>query len=149
MKSVVTAGIAGLIFALGLGLGGMTDPSKVVNFLDVAGAWDPSLAFVMVGAMGTYALARRLIMRRERPLCAPSFPALGKPRIDGRLLTGAALFGIGWGLAGYCPGPAFTSLASGARTTGLFVLAMVGGMLLFQLWENVRAAATPASVPMR
>ena len=145
MKAALMAGIAGLLFSLGLGLGGMTDPAKVLGFLDVAGAWDPSLAFVMAGAMGTYTVLRQLIVRRLRaPVLAPAFPALGKARPDARLVTGSALFGIGWGLAGYCPGPAFTSVGSGTFTVLLFVVAMIGGMLLFQLWESARGARAPA-----
>ena len=137
MKAALAAGLAGILFSLGLGLGGMTDPAKVLGFLDVAGAWDASLLFVMAGAMGTYTLLRLLILRsRQRPVLAPAFPELGKARPDARLVAGAALFGVGWGLAGYCPGPAFTSVASGAGTVLLFVAAMVGGMLLFQLWEK-------------
>ena len=151
MKSALMAGLAGILFSLGLGLGGMTDPSKVVGFLDVAGDWQPGLAFVMAGAMGTYALLRRLILRRRaRPLLAPAFPALGNARPDARLVTGAALFGAGWGLAGYCPGPAFTSVGAGGSTVLLFVAAMVGGMLLFQLWERRPVPArAPAPAPQR
>ncbi len=147
MKAALMAGLAGILFSLGLGLGGMTDPAKVMGFLDVAGAWDPSLAFVMAGAMGTYTVLRKLILgRRKAPICAPAFPALGKARPDARLVTGSALFGIGWGLAGYCPGPAFTSVASGAGTVLLFVAAMLGGMWLFQLWEGARSARAQAGL---
>ena len=147
MKASIMAGLAGILFSLGLGLSGMTDPAKVVGFLDVAGHWQPGLAFVMAGAMGTYALLRRLILRRRQaPVFAPAFPALGKARPDARLVTGAALFGAGWGLAGYCPGPAFTSVGSGTSTVLLFVAAMVGGMLLFQLWER-RPAPARAHAP--
>lgn len=141
MKSVATAAISGLLFAFGLGVAGMTDPAKVIGFLDVAGSWDPSLAFVMGGAMGSYALLRRLIHRRSRPVFAPAFPALGKSRVEGRILLGAGLFGVGWGIAGYCPGPALVSASSGA-TAALFVAAMVAGMLLFRLWEMVAAKQT-------
>ncbi|MBN8231272.1 YeeE/YedE family protein [Corallococcus macrosporus] len=151
MKAALMAGLAGILFSLGLGLGGMTDPAKVVGFLDVAGDWQPGLAFVMAGAMGTYALLRRLILRQRRaPVLAPTFPALGNARPDARLVAGAALFGAGWGLAGYCPGPAFTSVGSGANPALLFVAAMVGGMLLFQLWEKRPVPArVQAPVPQR
>ena len=148
MKAALMAGLAGLLFALGLGLGGMTDPAKVVGFLDLAGHWQPGLAFVMAGAMGTHALLRRLILRRQAPVLAPTVPALGKARPDARLVVGAALFGAGWGLAGYCPGPAFTAVGSGMGTVMLFVAAMVGGMLLFRLWER-RGAPACAPVPGR
>ena len=116
MRAFAAAAFAGILFALGLGLGGMTDPSKVVGFLDVAGSWDPSLAFVMAGALGTYSPLRALIQRRKRPVLAPTFPPPGKKTgVDARLLTGAALFGIGWGLLGDRPGPALVSVATGAR----------------------------------
>ena len=146
MKAVLASGLAGLLFALGLGLGGMTDPARVLGFLDVAGAWDPSLAFVMAGALGTHALLRRLILRRARPVLAPAFPSFGATRPDARLVAGSALFGVGWGLAGYCPGPALTSVASGASTVLLFVAAMGAGMLLFQVWMKARTPRTAAVV---
>ncbi|WP_181790343.1 DUF6691 family protein [Myxococcus llanfairpwllgwyngyllgogerychwyrndrobwllllantysiliogogogochensis] len=132
MKAALTAGLAGLLFALGLGLGGMTDPAKVVGFLDVAGSWNPSLAFVMAGALGTYALLRRLILRRARPVLADRFPAPPRADVDGRLVAGSALFGIGWGLSGYCPGPALVSLPVGGTTVLLFVGAMLVGMGVFR-----------------
>nr|WP_306663484.1 DUF6691 family protein [Myxococcus sp. CA039A] len=124
--------MAGLLFALGLGLGGMTDPAKVVGFLDVAGSWNPSLAFVMAGALGTYALLRRLILRRAQPVFADRFPAPPQADVDGRLVAGSALFGIGWGLSGYCPGPALVSLPVGGTTVLLFVGAMLVGMGAFR-----------------
>ncbi|NMO18199.1 YeeE/YedE family protein [Pyxidicoccus fallax] len=140
MKAVLMAGLAGLLFALGLGIGGMTDPAKVVGFLDVAGDWDPSLAFVMAGALGTHALLRRLILRRKQPVLAPTFPSLKQARVDGRLVGGAALFGIGWGLAGYCPGPALTLLVTGGPTVLLFIASMLAGMGAFRWWESARAS---------
>lgn len=131
MKLVVAA-LAGIVFSLGLGLGGMTQPEKIVGFLDVAGNWDPSLMFVMAGALGVYAITRPLILKRRAPVLAPAFPPQGRAKPDRRLLTGAAIFGIGWGLAGFCPGPAFTSLASGENgTVLLFVASMMAGMGLF------------------
>lgn len=146
MKAALMAGVAGVLFALGLGLGGMTDPAKVVGFLDVAGAWDPSLAFVMGSALGTHALLRRFIIRREKPVLAPAFPSFAPSRVERRLVVGSALFGVGWGLAGYCPGPALAALASGGGTVVLFVLAMGAGMKLFQWWESTRSLAR-ASLP--
>nr|WP_305794264.1 MULTISPECIES: DUF6691 family protein [unclassified Myxococcus] len=110
----------------------MTDPAKVVGFLDVAGSWNPSLAFVMAGALGTYALLRRLILRRARPVLADRFPAPPQADVDGRLVAGSALFGIGWGLSGYCPGPALVSLPVGGTTVLLFVGAMLVGMGAFR-----------------
>jgi uncharacterized membrane protein YedE/YeeE len=116
----------------------MTDPARVRAFLDVTGKWDASLAFVMAGALGTHALLRRFIVRHPKPVLAAAFPTASHTKVDRRLLVGAALFGAGWGLSGYCPGPALTSLASGASTALTFVAAMLGGMLLFRLWESPR-----------
>lgn len=141
MSALWTAGVAGLLFALGLGLGGMTDPARVQGFLDFTGAWDPTLAFVMGGALAVHAPLSWLIRRRKAPVLAPAFPSPPHTKLDGRLLTGAALFGVGWGLAGYCPGPVLASLASGAELVLLFVLSMLGGMWLFGWWERSRAPA--------
>jgi uncharacterized membrane protein YedE/YeeE len=143
MKVNLMAGVAGVLFSLGLGVGGMTDPARVVGFLDVAGRWDPSLLFVMAGALGTHALTRALVLRRGRPVLAATFPAFSPAKVDRRLVGGSALFGVGWGLAGYCPGPAFTSLASGSTTVVAFVLAMGAGMALFEVSE--RRFSAPAS----
>lgn len=120
--------LAGLLFGLGLVVSGMADPAKVLNFLDLAGTWDPSLAFVLAGATGTTFVGYRLVLARRRPLFAPAFQLPTATRIDGRLLTGAAIFGVGWGLAGFCPGPAVTSLALGAPGTLAFVPAMLVGI---------------------
>lgn len=135
MKAVLAAFAAGLVFAIGLALAGMTQPGKVVAFLDLFGRWDPSLAFVMGGAIAVYAVAYRLIRRRATPVLDPTFHLPTKTRIEPRLMTGAALFGIGWGIAGYCPGPALTSLASGSRSAVILVAAMIVGMLLEQAYE--------------
>ena len=140
MNALWTAAAAGLLFSLGLGLGGMTDPSRVQGFLDFTGAWNPSLAFVMAGAIAVHAPLSWLIRRRKAPVLAPAFPATSKTGVDGRLLAGAALFGVGWGLSGYCPGPALVSLSSGVGQVTLFVLSMFGGMWLFGWWERSRAA---------
>lgn len=129
---VVAAFVCGVVFALGLGLGGMTQPSKVVAFLDITGAWDPSLAFVMGGALATHALLRRWIVARPAPLLASSFVVPASAGIDGRLLWGAAIFGVGWGLAGFCPGPAVVAAGGGATAALIFVPAMLAGMLLHQ-----------------
>ena len=141
MKALGTAGVAGLLFALGLGLAGMTDPARVQAFLDVSGSWDPTLAFVMGGAIAVHAPLSWLIRRRKVPVLAPAFPDVSHTQLDRRLLGGAALFGVGWGLSGYCPGPALVSLASGTGTVLLFVAAMLTGMWLFGWWERSRAAA--------
>jgi uncharacterized protein len=124
---------SGVLFAVGLALSGMTDPGKVLAFLDVAGAWDPTLAFVMGGAVGFHAIWLRLARRAET---APASTA-GKS-VDARLVTGAAIFGVGWGMSGYCPGPALTSLAYGRGEALLFVVAMLVGVVLFRALERRR-----------
>ncbi|MBN8467594.1 YeeE/YedE family protein [Corallococcus exiguus] len=130
MRPSLLAFLSGLLFAIGLGLGGMTDPAKVLAFLDVAGDWDFRLALVMGGAIAVHAPLRRLILRREQPLFAATFPSFPRQRVEAGLVGGAALFGVGWGLAGYCPGPALTSLASGAAGAWVFVPAMLVGMVV-------------------
>lgn len=117
--------------AIGLGVAGMTDPAKVLAFLDFTGAFDPSLMFVMVGAIGVYALAYHLLSKRTGPVLADRYHLPEATKIDARLLGGAALFGVGWGLAGLCPGPALTALATGSTSILIFVAAMVAGQVLF------------------
>jgi uncharacterized protein len=125
---------AGLLFGAGLAVSGMHDPAKVLGFLDIAaianGGWDPSLAFVMAGGLAATLPAFHYARRRAQPICAPQFQTPTAAGIDRRLMLGALIFGIGWGLVGYCPGPALASLAFGATGTMLFVLAMVAGMML-------------------
>lgn len=121
---------SGFVFALGLVVAGMTNPHKVVGFLDVSGSWDPSLAVVMGAALGVYALLSRVVLRKRRPLVARAFHLPTATSIDRRLVLGAMLFGAGWGLAGYCPGPVIVSLATGQSSALLFAAAMVVGMLL-------------------
>jgi hypothetical protein len=130
---LVVALACGLLFGLGLIAAGMTDPGKIQGFLDVAGAWDPSLAFVMGGAIAVGIGAFALAKRRERawsgaPMALPALPAT--TRIDARLVGGGVLFGIGWGLGGYCPGPAVVALGAGSTSALWFVGAMLGGMAL-------------------
>lgn len=133
--------LAGLLFAAGLAIGGMTDARNVVGFLDVTGHWQPGLALVMVGAISVYAVALALARRRSRPLLANTFSAPldgtsgrppGKAGIDAQLIVGAALFGLGWGWAGYCPGPALSSLGTGDLSAALFVVAMLAGTWVAQ-----------------
>ncbi len=127
--------MAGLVFGLGLAIAEMTNPLKVLAFLDLAGDWDPSLAFVMGGAVTVTALAFRFILRRPVPFYGERFHLPTLTQIDRKLLVGAALFGIGWGLAGYCPGPALATVLSGNSEAWLFVPAMlVGGAL--QRWQR-------------
>jgi len=124
---------AGVIFAVGLGISGMTDANKVIAFLDVtSGAWDPSLAFVMVGAIGVHAVANRWIRGTPRPLFAAAFPAV-RNDITRRLVTGAVIFGVGWGIGGFCPGPGVVSVVTGAPGALVFVATMSLGMVLHDL----------------
>ncbi|MGH7837169.1 MAG: DUF6691 family protein [Candidatus Binataceae bacterium] len=130
MKASLTAFVSGLVFALGLGISGMTRPVKVIGFLDFFGAWDATLAFVMLGAIAVYFVAYRRCRPMPSPLLAPDFAIPQRKDLDARLLLGSALFGAGWGLGGFCPGPALTSLASGALPVVIFVAAMGAGMYL-------------------
>jgi uncharacterized protein len=120
---------AGALFGVGLVLGGMTEPTKVIGFLDVLGAWDPSLGFVMLGAVGVHGVFGVLVRKRSSPLWAPRFRLPTRRDIDTRLLAGSAVFGVGWALAGYCPGPAVVSVAGGGIGILIFVGFMAAGML--------------------
>ena len=133
---VATAFLAGLVFGLGLLLSGMADPAKVLGFLDLAGAWDPSLMFVMGGAVGVGAIAFAVARRRRQSLLGEPLQLPAKTTVDRRLLLGALLFGAGWGLAGFCPGPAIVALGVGEAKAVVFVLAMLAGMGLFELIER-------------
>lgn len=124
MRRHLSAFFAGALFAVGLAISGMTQPGKVIGFLDVLGDWDPSLAFVMGGAVIVNVALFRLARRRSKPLFEPRFHLPTRRDIDGRLIVGGVLFGVGWGLSGYCPGPALVSTA----TAGAGVLAFVGAM---------------------
>ena len=132
-RQLIVALLAGLLFALGLGVAGMTDPAKVLAFLNIAaavdGGWDPSLALVMGGAIAVYMPIYRWVTARERPQFAERLHLPGKTQIDAKLVAGAALFGLGWGLAGLCPGPAVVAATTGAVPLVVFALAMVFGML--------------------
>lgn len=135
MIALATMFLAGLLFAFGLGISGMTLPSKVLGFLDVTGHWDPSLLFVMGTAIPVYALAHRLTLRARKPLLAEAFPDLRGGPLDRSLFLGAGLFGAGWGIAGVCPGPALVNLGGMAPGAALFCAAMIGGMIL-QRWSR-------------
>ncbi len=124
-----TAYLIGLVFGTGIALSGMIDPAKVLNFFDVAGTWDPSLAFVMAGALAVAAPGYRLVFRRERPLLDERFHLPKASAIDARLVGGAAVFGIGWGIAGFCPGGALPALGTGRAEAVVFVLALTAGIL--------------------
>jgi uncharacterized protein len=138
--------LTGLLFGVGLLLSGMTDPGKVIGFLDLAGSWDPSLALVMGGAVLVGLFAFALARRRTASLLGAAIRLPDSRDIDRRLLGGSLIFGIGWGLAGFCPGPALVALGSGHAKALVFVLAMLAGMFLFELIERrqLRAAETAA-----
>ena len=140
MKPLVAL-MAGILFGLGLSLGGMTEPVVVLGFLDIFGNWNPQLAFVMGGAVLTTLIGYRLVLRRPRPLLEASFQLPTATRFDRRLVGGAALFGVGWGLAGYCPGPALASLGASAPSLLVLLAAMVAGWWL--------AAQLPAATSLR
>ncbi|WOI58154.1 DUF6691 family protein [Palleronia sp. LCG004] len=134
--------LSGLVFGLGLVVSGMSDPAKVLNFLDLAGPWDPSLAFVMAGATITAFIGYRIVWRRPAPAFEPRFEIPGRVRIDTPLILGASLFGIGWGIGGFCPGPAWTALPLLAPGTLVFLPAMLAG-----LWIGARARSLPILAP--
>jgi uncharacterized membrane protein YedE/YeeE len=121
---------SGFVFGAGLVVSGMTDPAKVLGFLNAFGDWDPSLMFVMVGAIGVHALLYRAILRRNAPLAAEAFTIPAGRRVDARLVVGSALFGVGWGLSGYCPGPSVVALGTGSMSVLVFVAALLIGSAL-------------------
>jgi len=133
---ILTAMLAGLVFGIGLIISGMANPAKVLGFLDISGSWDPSLAFVMAGAIAVGALAFALARRRSASLLGAPIKLPAGREIDRRLVTGSALFGVGWGIAGFCPGPGLVALGMGESKAFVFVLAMLAGMGLFELIEH-------------
>ena len=138
MKYIISF-LSGLIFGLGLIISGMTNPAKVIDFLDVTGLWDPSLGFVMLGAISIAYFSFKIA--RKRKLTYMGLPII-LPKtntIDTRLIFGSVTFGIGWGLAGYCPGPGITSILTGHIEPILFVIAMVSGMLIYEILEYLKA----------
>lgn len=135
----ITTILSGLIFGLGLIISGMTNPAKVIGFLDVTGLWDPSLGFVMLGAISVAYFSFKIA--RKRKLTYTGLPII-LPKtsiVDSRLIFGSATFGIGWGLGGYCPGPGITSILTGHIEPILFVIAMVSGMLIYEILEYLKA----------
>jgi len=146
VKNHLSHFVAGFLFAGGLAISGMTDPTRVLAFLDVTGDWDPSLALVMGGAVGVYAAIRAFAKRMERPLVAEGFSPPPAQTIDGRLVTGALIFGVGWGLAGYCPGPALVSSATGGSQVLWFTLAMIATFAVTRIWDGrVKRSASRTS----
>lgn len=140
MQTLV-AGLCGIVFGVGLAVSGMTNPAKVLAFLDVFGRWDPTLAFVMAGAVAVSAVGFASARRRERAWLGSAFGIPTRRDLDARLLGGAALFGVGWGLVGLCPGPALASLGRGSGELTLFVGAMLAGIALHRFATRERAAA--------
>lgn len=146
MSRILTALISGTIFGAGLSVAQMTNPAKILSFLDVAGGWDPSLALVMGGALLVATVGVWLERRSLGAVGVAAPPAPPRPGLDARLIAGAAIFGLGWGLAGLCPGPSLAALVSGSRSVLIFVVAMVLGMALYELFERLRSQPAGASV---
>lgn len=141
MASVLVAFLAGLTFGVGLLISGMANPEKVLDFLDLAGLWDPSLALVMVGAIAVGVIAFRVAGSRQLTLLGREFRVPTRSDIDKRLVIGSLLFGAGWGLAGFCPGPALVAMGAGHLKAVVFVAAMLAGMALFEFLEKLRRAS--------
>ena len=151
MKSSLVPFISGIVFAMGLGISGMTRPAKIIGFLDFAGNWDPSLAFVMLGAIAVHSLFYRVLRARPFSRFSSSISLPSRTQIDSRLLGGSFIFGLGWGIAGYCPGPAITSLASGNFSALIFFVAMIAGIFTFDFRRILSArqiAAEHSSGPV-
>ena len=135
MKNIYAL-FAGLIFGLGLIVSGMANPEKVIGFLNIFGRWDPSLAFVMGGAIFIGVFSFKYIVKREKTLLGGSLHLSNEKSINKRLIFGSLIFGLGWGVAGFCPGPALVSLGMGSLKGALFVIAMLAGMLVFKLVQK-------------
>jgi len=135
MKNIYAL-LAGLIFGLGLIVSGMANPEKVIGFLNIFGRWDPSLAFVMGGAIFIGIFSFKYIVKREKTLLGGSLHLSNEKSINKRLIFGSLIFGLGWGVAGFCPGPALVSLGMGSLKGALFVIAMLAGMLVFKLVQK-------------
>lgn len=133
MRRAIVAFVCGLVFGAGLIISQMSNPAKVIGFLDVTGKWDPSLALVMAGAIAVFGVLYRLALRQGTPLLAPQFTLPEKDRLDAPLMVGALIFGVGWGLGGFCPGPAIVSAAFGDARVWVFLAAMIAGMLLYRI----------------
>jgi len=144
-KFTFAALFSGALFGLGLAMSGMTDARRILGFLDLFGEFDPTLLFVLGGAVATTTLLFRFVLRRGSPVLASSFHLSKLKHIDRHLLGGAALFGVGWGLAGFCPGPALVALGAGYAKAGGFVAAMALGMAAFEVAERLRLHSTAAT----
>jgi len=147
MKVKIGAFLGGSLFGVGLAIAGMTQPAKIIGFFDFLGSWDPSLAFVMLGAIVVYTPVYRWAIRTwQRPIWAPAFSLPTRKDIDARLIIGSAIFGVGWGLGGYCPGPALTSVGAGSEQAFTFGAAMLVGVGVYQLFTRVRERRTAGAV---
>ncbi|RKF48945.1 YeeE/YedE family protein [Paraburkholderia fungorum] len=140
---LLTALLSGLLFGIGLMVSGMANPAKVLGFLDIAGRWDPSLAFVMLGAIAVASIAFRFSKRRKKSLLGLPVQIPAGTTVTRRLVLGSAIFGVGWGLAGFCPGPALVTLGAGFPKAWGFVVAMLAGMAIFELVERVKLRRQP------
>ncbi len=147
MIRLAAAVISGLVFGLGLAISGMVNPAKIIGFLDVAGDWDPSLAVVLAGATGVTMLTFRYILKRDQPLLDLQFHLPTRTDVDYMLVLGAGLFGIGWGIVGFCPGPVYTTLLMGRWETWVFFAAMIGGMVAFRFGSQAMISRTNARSP--
>ena len=143
---LITVYLIGLIFGLGISISGMANPAKVLNFFDVAGTWDPSLAFVMGGALIVTFFGYRVVLKRQAPLMAPAFQLPTRRDFDLPLIGGSAFFGVGWGIAGFCPGGALPALGTGKSDVLIFVAALVAGILIAKAAQAALAARKQATV---
>ncbi len=136
--------LIGLVFGIGISISGMANPAKVLNFFDVAGTWDPSLIFVMGGALVTTFIGYRFVLKRPTPLMEGTFHLPTKTDLDARLIGGSAVFGIGWGISGFCPGGALPALGTGNLNVIAFVVSLVAGMAAARYAQDLMARAQPA-----
>jgi uncharacterized membrane protein YedE/YeeE len=146
MRNILTF-LIGILFGTGISMSGMANPAKVINFFDIAGTWDPSLGFVMGGAVVVAFIGYRLVLRRPTPVFEPSFDIPQNRRLDARLLTGASIFGVGWGIAGFCPGGALPALGTLNADVVIFVAALIAGMLVTRALSDRAAARTDNAQP--
>jgi uncharacterized membrane protein YedE/YeeE len=146
MRNILTF-LIGILFGTGISMSGMANPAKVINFFDIAGAWDPSLGFVMGGAVVVAFIGYRLVLRRPTPVFEPSFDIPQNRRLDARLLTGAGIFGLGWGIAGFCPGGALPALGTLNAEVITFVAALIAGMLVTRVLSDWTAARSNTAQP--
>lgn len=137
MKNLIVSFLVGLLFAIGLGISGMTQPEKVIGFLDIFGSWDPSLMFVMIGAIGVHLFAYLFIKRKPTPILSSQWHLPKQTQITKSLIIGSLLFGLGWGLAGYCPGPALVSTVTLQSGVLVFALSMIFGMVLYRAFLKI------------